>query len=125
MDVILVSIDAALLTAIAVIWFLVAGLRQDRSNAQKEAAELRHLVESIRSEVAHLKAKPADVTPPQPVTSTPSAALNTERRAEALEMLRYGADAGTVSATLRLSPAEATLLGKVQSLLAPAGSPTR
>ncbi len=107
---ILISIDATLLGAMAVIWILVSAIRRDRGRLLAEVADLRSALEALQS-----KAKAS-----QPATFAPTAALNTDRRAEALEMLRYGMDASTVSAKLRLSQAEATLLGKVQSLLTPA-----
>ncbi len=120
---ILASIDAALVGAMAVTWVLISAIRQDRGRLLSEAGELRRSVEALQSQIGELKAELESKAPPAPPKPfTPVAGLNADRRAEALELLRRGMDAGTVSATLRLSEAEANLLGKVQGLLTPAAA---
>lgn len=118
---ILLGIDAALVVAVTVIWFLVNFRRGERARAAEEIRELRKSMETLGSELALLKVEAAQARqmPPARASAAPGV-LNTDRRAEALEMLRQGNDAGAVSATLRLSQAEATLLEKVQGMLAPA-----
>lgn len=116
---ILLGIDAALVFAMAVTWVLVIATRHDRERLLSEAADLRRSLETLRSDVDRWKAEAQQAKAPQAATFATTATLNTDRRAEALEMLRSGMDAGAVTARLRLSRAEATLLGKVHSLLAP------
>ena len=108
-------------------------VRRERERSQVEIAELRGLVETLRSEVADQKVelqdlaaiqRQASVEPPAQVAPlpprfAPTATLSADKRAEALEMLRLGADSGTVSSRLQLSPAEAELLEKVQNILGP------
>lgn len=108
-------------------------VRRERERSQVEIAELRGLVETLRSEVADQKVelqdlaaiqRQASVEPPAQVAPlpprfAPTATLSADKRAEALEMLRLGADSGAVSARLNLSPAEAELLEKVQNILGP------
>lgn len=120
---ILLGIDGALVIAVAVIWLLVSFMRHERTRLSEETAELRRSMETLKAEVGQLHTEAAQLrqAPSPSRTYTGPAVLSTDRRAEALEMLRQGKDAGTVSTTLRLSQAEANLLQKVQGMLSPAG----
>jgi hypothetical protein len=125
---ILPVIGAALMAAIL---FMMRAVRREREHSRAEVTELRGLIETLRSEVANQKTQlhdleafqlQAPIVPPPPVAPqlVTASTLSADKRAEALEMLRQGADGNTVSARLQLSPAEAELLEKVQSMLGPA-----
>jgi hypothetical protein len=122
-NLILIIADGALVVAVAIIWFLVSAVKEDRAHLSAENAELRRSIEALQLEIGQLKTERTEARPapsePRPYVPTPG--LSTDRRAEALEMLRHGVNAGTVSATLRLSQAEAALLEKVHGMLSPAG----
>lgn len=124
-NLILIIADGALVVAVAIIWFLVTAVKEDRTRLAAQNAELRQSIETLQFEIGQLKTEKAEARPgpsePRPYVPTPG--LSTDRRAEALEMFRHGVNAGTVSATLRVSQAEAALLEKVQGMLSPAGQP--
>ena len=124
-NLILIIADGALVVAVAIIWFLVTAVKEDRTRLAAQNAELRQSIETLQSEIGQLKTEKTEGRPgpsePRPYVPTPG--LSTDRRAEALEMFRHGVNAGTVSATLRVSQAEAALLEKVQGMLSPAGQP--
>lgn len=117
---ILVGIDGALAAAMAVFWVLVSAMHQERGRALAEATELRQSLGALQLEFLELKERPAEApeNAPGPVPFTPAAPLSADRRAEALDLLRGGMDAATLSTTLQLSQAEASLLEKVQGMLA-------
>jgi len=124
---ILLGFDAAVLSAMLLV---VGMLRRDRKQSQTEVAALRGQLDTLASEVEHHKAQVRDLelqlgeaqraTPAVPKPQfVPAPAISADKRAEALEMLRSGADTGTVSVRLHLSHAETALLGKVQVMLRP------
>ena len=121
-NLILIIADAALVVAVAIIWFLVTAVKADRTQLSAANDELRRSIEALQLEIGQLKTEKTEVrpTPSEPRPYVPTPGLSTDRRAEALEMLRHGVNVGTVSATLRLSHAEASLLEKVQGILSPA-----
>ncbi|HTA67204.1 MAG TPA: hypothetical protein VK776_02955 [Bryobacteraceae bacterium] len=124
-NLILIIADGALVVAVAIIWFLVTSVKEGRAHLSAENAELRRSIEALQSEIGQLKTEKSEArpAPSDPRPYIPPTGLSTDRRAEALEMLRHGVNAGTVSATLRLSQAETTLLEKVQGMMSPADQP--
>jgi hypothetical protein len=121
----LVIVAGFLLLATAMILLMARRSGRELERAWKSAAgetsEIRDALAALRNEVAEMKhAAPQAERGPQPFV--PSPALSAEQRAEALSMLRSGIGGDTVRATLRLPWAEATLLQKVETLLASASA---
>ena len=106
---------AALLILVGFIGLSASRRGRDLERSLAEGEQMRSVVAALQAEVAELK-KDAREQEGTPREFVPAAAVTAEQRAGALEMLRGGADAATVSATLGLSQAEADLLQKVQKL---------
>jgi Tfp pilus assembly protein PilX len=105
-----------LLTAGALI--VISGRRTARKlkNSLAEMDEMRSALSTLRTAAADVK---ESATTPEPAARTfvPAPVLTADQRAGALEMLRKGADAAAVAATMGLSHPETALLLKVQRLL--------
>jgi hypothetical protein len=115
---VLVIIDAVLLGAIIVIALVVNAMRRDRQRSVAELIELRSSLDALRSQAVESRPTVSDAgDAPVLAPFVPIAALTTDKRAEALEMLRCGTDSRTVSVRLQIPKADVELLGKVQSLL--------
>jgi hypothetical protein len=115
----LLAIDAVFLGFVALAGFLAWGTRCDlkteRARSIAEADEICSAILALRTELAEVKAG-APGTDPVLRAFVSAPVLTADRRAEALGMLRNGADSQMVSVTLGLSTAETVLLRKVQDL---------
>lgn len=121
---ILAVVAAALLIALALIG--VSARRRGRSLAQAlaEGEQMRGAVAALQAEVEQLKQAAAA---PEPVARefVPARTITPDQRAEAIDMLRRGADPATVSASVGLSQAEVDLLRKMQNLPHSGPGPTQ
>ena len=116
----LAPIGALLLIAVGVLGFIANRRAHQTQRLLAAAAEMRKMMESMQADLAHLKdeTKPSPSTPePAPLTFGAAPLLTADQRASALEMLRRGADAAEVSATIGIHGAEAELLQRVQRFL--------
>lgn len=113
--IILAVLAVALLTALALIGLSAhrRGRRLERALAEGE--QMRGTLAALQAEVAELKQ--AGSTPALAARQfVPAPTITADQRAEALEMLRRGADPATVSASIGLSQPEVDLLQKMQNL---------
>jgi hypothetical protein len=118
----LAPVATVLLAAVALIGLKARRAGCDLERSVQETNEIRSAVTALQTQMAKMKQSAADVQPAVKAW-VPAAVLTSDQRAGALEMLRNGAAAGAVCGALRLSPAEASLLQKVQRLHGTASSP--
>jgi hypothetical protein len=109
----------ALVLETAVVWICISARRTGRKlkNSLAEADEMRSTLRSLQAELAEIGQCTLSVEKPAVRAFVPAPPLTADQRAGALEMLRNGADAAAVSATMGLSHPETALLQKVQKLL--------
>jgi hypothetical protein len=99
--------------------FLVLTSKMEMARyAHRYTAEKEQLERSVAGLTARVEELAEDAVDRPSVTVTaPATAVSLNKRAEALRMYRRGADANTIAATVGLTTAEVTLLGKIHRIL--------
>jgi hypothetical protein len=112
----LAVLAGVLLTAVVLTGISARRTARKLKNSLAGMDEMRSALSTLSTVLAEVKESIAN---PQPAAraSGRAPALTADQRAGALEMLRNGADAAAVSATMGLSHPETALLHKVQRLL--------
>jgi hypothetical protein len=116
--IVLTAAAGVLLTALVAIG---VGARRNGRKLKRSLAkvdEMRNTLLTLRTELAEVKESAASAEPAVRAF-VPAPPLTADQRAGALEMLRFGADAAAVAATMGLSHPETALLQKVQKMLEP------
>jgi hypothetical protein len=114
----LAAVAGVLLMAVAAIGISARRTGRKLKNSLAQADEMRSTLLTLQAELAEARQSAlSSVEKPTLRAFVPAPPLTADQRAGALEMLRNGADAAAVSATMGLSQPETVLLQKVQVLL--------
>jgi hypothetical protein len=91
-----------------------AELRRRQRSQEDQTTSLQAAVEALRAKIEEMAVESAT---PSPAGAAGANSVNMKQRAAALRMYGRGSDAHTVSAALKLPPAETELLQKVHRIL--------